>query len=319
MNKEIGPSVWYDTHRRQADAPTPAHLDEILGHHEPLNEDDKAALRAMQAEVVALRAGAALAATQPNAAPGDGQGATPDDSTPGLWFVRKRERDGEILDCFVAAPDCQGLPYDAEILGDDEYRETTPEGHFSIRRKLADCELIVKAVAFYRAHLAAPSTATAAREQEAPDTLGGPIYIVMQGRRRTAIASLRENAEYAAKQSILEPTPRVVACRLVPIDDLASHNGAPAAPSAEGPEQANMFWNDADPERSADSIHEVIEREWSDGMLQIGDVLEIQRAVRLSNIKVELIPDPQDEDGFDYVVMPQPIAGSGGISSKEEA
>lgn len=74
------------------------------------------------------------------------QQAVGDGSTPGLWFVRKRERDGELLDCFVAAPDCQGLPYGAEILGDDEYREDT-----GITRKLADCELIVKAVAAYRA------------------------------------------------------------------------------------------------------------------------------------------------------------------------
>ena len=98
MNKEPtnGPRVWYDTHRRQADAPTAADLEEMLGHHEPLNDDDKTALRAMQAEVVALRTGAALADVQAIrhtlmtglshndaiaaldriAAPGDGQGAS---------------------------------------------------------------------------------------------------------------------------------------------------------------------------------------------------------------------------------------------------
>lgn len=65
-------------------------------------------------------------------------------ATPGQWFVRKREVSGEVVDCFVAAPDCQGLPYDAEILGDDEYRD-------GIERKLADAESIVKAVNEYRA------------------------------------------------------------------------------------------------------------------------------------------------------------------------
>jgi hypothetical protein len=71
-----------------------------------------------------------------------------DSATPGVWFVRKLERNGELLDCFVAAPDCQGLPYGAEILGDDEYREDT-----GITRKLADCELICKLVNAYRVGL----------------------------------------------------------------------------------------------------------------------------------------------------------------------
>lgn len=83
----------------------------------------------------ALAALAELEAQQPVAS---------DKATPGRWFVRKRERDGVTMDCFVAAPDCQGLAYDAEILGDDEYRD-------GIERKLADCELIVAAVNAYRA------------------------------------------------------------------------------------------------------------------------------------------------------------------------
>ncbi|MDQ0035881.1 hypothetical protein J2W30_003649 [Variovorax boronicumulans] len=109
---------------------------------------------------------APLAATQPSAAPGDGQGAT-DGSTPGPWRVEKRERDGEMVMCWVAAPDCNGFAYAAEILGDDEYRdgeEATAEG---MPRRLADCELIVKAVTFYRASLAAPGAAIAARKQGA--------------------------------------------------------------------------------------------------------------------------------------------------------
>ncbi len=57
--------------------------------------------------------------------------------TPGPWFVRKQERLGEVRDCFVAAPDVQGMAYDAEILGDDEYRD-------GIARKIADAEFIVQ-------------------------------------------------------------------------------------------------------------------------------------------------------------------------------
>lgn len=68
----------------------------------------------------------------------------PDGATPGPWFVRTLERDGEVVDCFVSAPDCQGFAYDAEVLGDDEYRD-------NISRKLADCQLIVSAVNAARA------------------------------------------------------------------------------------------------------------------------------------------------------------------------
>ncbi len=81
------------------------------------------------------------------AAPADG-------ATPGPWFVRKREVNGELRDCFVAAPDCQGLAYDACILCDDEY-------HDGVGRKLADCELIVAAVNQHRAALAAAPQAPA--------------------------------------------------------------------------------------------------------------------------------------------------------------
>lgn len=58
--------------------------------------------------------------------------------TPGPWFVRTRKSGDEIVDCFVAAKDVQGFAYDAEILGDDEYRE-------DLTRKLADANLIAAA------------------------------------------------------------------------------------------------------------------------------------------------------------------------------
>jgi len=77
--------------------------------------------------------------------------------TKGEWRVRKREVDGELVDCFVTAPDVNGFAYDAEILGEDEYRD-------GIERKLADCQLIA----------AAPTFADiAARAQYRANELGG--------------------------------------------------------------------------------------------------------------------------------------------------
>jgi hypothetical protein len=67
------------------------------------------------------------------------------DHTPTPWKVRSPERNGEIADHFVIADDVNGYPYDAEILGEDEYREQSG----GLSRKLADCELIVTAVNSY--------------------------------------------------------------------------------------------------------------------------------------------------------------------------
>jgi len=58
--------------------------------------------------------------------------------TPGPWFVRTRIVNGEIVGCFVSAPATNGLPYGAEIMGDDEYNEE-PGG---MARRLADCHAI---------------------------------------------------------------------------------------------------------------------------------------------------------------------------------
>jgi hypothetical protein len=62
-------------------------------------------------------------------------------TTPGPWFVRYRREGERVLDCFVAGPPTNGLPYDAEILGDDEYREDD-----GIDRKVADACLIAAAL-----------------------------------------------------------------------------------------------------------------------------------------------------------------------------
>lgn len=58
--------------------------------------------------------------------------------TPGPWSVRTRKQDGEIVDCFVTAPDVNGFAYAAAILEDDEYRD-------GIERRLADCNLVAAA------------------------------------------------------------------------------------------------------------------------------------------------------------------------------
>ncbi len=77
--------------------------------------------------------------------------------TPGPWFVRTRESGGVVVDCFVAAPDVNGFAYDAEILGDDEYRD-------GIDRQLADARLIAACPTMYDfiARIAAEGNAEAA-------------------------------------------------------------------------------------------------------------------------------------------------------------
>lgn len=68
--------------------------------------------------------------------------------TPTPWRVRSPERNGEIADHFVIADDVNGYPYDAEILGEDEYRDQSG----GLARKLADCNLIVTAVNAFEAN-----------------------------------------------------------------------------------------------------------------------------------------------------------------------
>lgn len=76
-----------------------------------------------------------------------------------------------------------------------------------------------------------------------------------------------------------------------------------AQPEQVAQDKPTMFWDHDDPEVCQDSIFEVIDREWNGGTLKHGDVMEIQRAVRLPNIKVRLIPDGDGEDYFDYEVI----------------
>lgn len=70
--------------------------------------------------------------------------------------------------------------------------------------------------------------------------------------------------------------------------------------------EPDMFWNDADPEHCGDSIFEIIDREWANGALVVGDTMIIQRAVRMENITVCVIPDAQNPEYVDYEIIKAP-------------
>lgn len=66
-------------------------------------------------------------------------------TTPTPWRVREMNRRGEVHGYFIAANDVNGFAYDAEIMGEDEYRDIegkTP----GLERWKADAEFIVRAV-----------------------------------------------------------------------------------------------------------------------------------------------------------------------------
>lgn len=58
--------------------------------------------------------------------------------TPAPWFVREMVRHGQLHGYFVAAADVNGFAYDAEIMGEDEYRD-------GMERWKADASLIAAA------------------------------------------------------------------------------------------------------------------------------------------------------------------------------
>lgn len=62
---------------------------------------------------------------------------------------------------------------------------------------------------------------------------------------------------------------------------------------------ADMFWDATDGENNADSIHELIENSG----LEIGEEMSIDRAKRLSSIRVRCIAHPTDEDKTDYEII----------------
>jgi len=59
--------------------------------------------------------------------------------TPAPWNPRIiRDEEGGVQMAFVSAKDVNGFPYDAEILGEDEYRE-------DVERQIADVHLVASA------------------------------------------------------------------------------------------------------------------------------------------------------------------------------
>lgn len=60
--------------------------------------------------------------------------------------------------------------------------------------------------------------------------------------------------------------------------------------------EPDMFWDDDDPERCQDSIHNVLVEVQCNRDLSVGDVVEVQRAIRLPNVSVR-ITAVEDEDG----------------------
>jgi hypothetical protein len=59
--------------------------------------------------------------------------------TPAPWNPRIiRDEEGSVQMAFVSAKDVNGFPYDAEILGEDEYRE-------DVERQIADVYLVASA------------------------------------------------------------------------------------------------------------------------------------------------------------------------------
>lgn len=68
--------------------------------------------------------------------------------------------------------------------------------------------------------------------------------------------------------------------------------------------EPDMFWNDADPEMASSSIYDVVNDAFNDGTVNAGDVMTIQQAVRMENIQVKLIQDPENpDDSIEYEVV----------------
>lgn len=70
-------------------------------------------------------------------------------------------------------------------------------------------------------------------------------------------------------------------------------------------QEPNMFWNDNDQEVCHMSIHDVLDAEWRDGTLEIGDTRVIQQAVNVPKITVRVIEDENVFGEFDYEIVEQ--------------
>jgi hypothetical protein len=84
--------------------------------------------------------------------------------------------------------------------------------------------------------------------------------------------------------------------------DVAQQWAAPPAaqPVVPAEPKPDMFWNDADPERSRGSIFQIVDDAFGDGSVSFGDVMTIQRAIRLPNVQVRVVPMADDPEYPDY-------------------
>jgi hypothetical protein len=73
-----------------------------------------------------------------------------------------------------------------------------------------------------------------------------------------------------------------------------------AQPVAATEPKPDMFWNDADPERSRGSIFQIVDDAFGDGSVSFGDVMTIQQAIRLPNVQVRIVPMADDPEYPDY-------------------
>lgn len=98
-----------------------------------------------------------------------------------------------MVDCFVTAPATNGLPYGAEILGDDEYG-----GEGGIARKLADAHRISATI-----ELLAVAERLALATNEGDDASQGTHYVDSAGRIRCkgSFLALIEDARAAIAKS----------------------------------------------------------------------------------------------------------------------
>lgn len=65
-------------------------------------------------------------------------------------------------------------------------------------------------------------------------------------------------------------------------------------------ERPDMFWNNDDPEQVQGSIHDVVIEAYESGY-DIGSTVEVQQAIRLENVKVQITRDETGEIAYEYI------------------
>lgn len=75
--------------------------------------------------------------------------------------------------------------------------------------------------------------------------------------------------------------------------------------------QPDMFWNNDDPEQVQGSIHNVVIEAYESGY-DIGSMVEVQQAIRLENVKVQITRDETGEIAYEYIDAAIAAKGAGG-------